>query len=102
MGGNLEYLILTIKPSDNEAKIQEKEKFIKKNWKFLVTMNTCKSNFICNGRNVIPDEVIEQKEVFDNQLAKYVNTEDCKVAILNAFPIFLFDYYGSKIIMNKG
>jgi hypothetical protein len=64
-------------------------------------MNTSKSNYICNDKNEIPDEVNGQKEIFDNQLTKYVNTKDCKVAILSAFPIFLFDYFGKKVISPK-
>ena len=31
-------------------------------------------------------------------LKRYVKTEECKVAILNAFPIFLFGYFGRKMI----
>lgn len=96
-GSNLEYLILTVKPADDETRIQEKKNSIKKNWQYLVTMNTSKSNYICTDKNIVPDEVNGQKEIFDNQLSKYVNTEECKVAILNAFPIFLFEYFGKKI-----
>lgn len=36
--------------------------------------------------------------IFDNQLSKYVEAEDCKMAILNAFPIFLFEYFGKKVV----
>jgi len=61
-------------------------------------MNVSKSNYICNDKNEIPDETDNQKKIFDNQLSKYVETEDCKVAILNAFPIFLFDYFGKKVL----
>ena len=43
-------------------------------------------------------KVNNQQDIFDSQLSKYVNTEECKVAILNAFPIFLFDYFGKKIV----
>ena len=98
---NLEYLVLTVKPADDEAKIQKKTDIATKNWQYLVTMNTSKSNYICNDKNEIPDEVNGQKEIFDNQLTKYVNTKDCKVAILSAFPIFLFDYFGKKVISPK-
>ena len=38
-------------------------------------------------------EDILQDKIFNSQLEQYVNTEDCKVAVLNAFPIFLFDYF---------
>ena len=39
--------------------------------------------------------------IFDNQLSKYVEAEDCKVAILNAFPIFLFEYFGKKVVSDS-
>ena len=97
-GGNLEYLILTIKPADDEMKIQEKIDGAKTNWKHLVVMNVSKANYICNDKNEVPDESDSQQAVFSNQLSKYVKTDECKVAILNAFPIFLFDYFGRKII----
>lgn len=97
-GGNLEYIILTIKPADDETKIQEKIDSTKTNWKHLVVMNVSKANYICNDKTEVPDESDSQQAVFSNQLSKYVKTDECKVAILNAFPIFLFDYFGRKII----
>ena len=96
-GGNLEYIILTIKPADDKIKVQEKIDNAKTNWKHLVDMNVSKAHFICNDKNEVPDESNSQLAVFTNQLSKYVETEECKVAILNAFPIFLFDYFGRKI-----
>ena len=98
---NLEYLVLTIKPADDETKIHQKADTAKTNWQHLVTMNTSKANYICNDKNELPEEVKSQKEIYDNQLAKYVDTEECKVAILNAFPIFLFDYFGKKIVSDS-
>lgn len=97
-GGNLEYLILTVKPADDDDKIRKKINNIKMNWCYLVGLNVSKANYICNGNNEIPDEVNSQFDIFDNQLAKYVETEESKVAILNAFPIFIFDYFGKKIV----
>lgn len=98
---NLEYLVLTIKPADDDTKIQQKEYTVKANWLHLVTMNTSKANYICNDKNELPDEVNNQQDIFDSQLSKYVNTEECKVAVLNAFPLFLFDYFGRKIVSGK-
>ena len=97
-GGNLEYIILTIKQADDEMKIQEKIDYAKPNWKHLVVMNVSKANYICTDKTEVPDESDSQQAVFSNQLSKYVKTDECKVAILNAFPIFLFDYFGRKII----
>ena len=96
-GANLEYLIVTKKPADDETAMLKKTEKAKNNWRHLVTMNTCKSNYICNDKNELPDELNSQQEIFNNQLSKYVNTEECKVSILNAFPLFLFDYFGKKI-----
>lgn len=97
-GGNLEYVIITFKPADDEEKKQEKIDNAKKNWKHLVVMNVSKANYICNGKIEVARESENQKNVFSGQLSKYVYTKECKVAILNAFPIFLFDYFGAKIL----
>lgn len=100
-GANLEYIIPIIKPADDDARIQAKTETARQNWRHLIAMNVCKSNFICNNVNEIPFETNIQKEIFDNQLSKYVETEDSNVAVLNAFPIFLFEYYGDKILNDK-
>ena len=96
-GSNLQYIIPIIKPADDEAKIREKANTAIKNWLHLIVMNVSKSNYICNNKNEMPDETDKQKDIFNNQLSKYVETPECKVAILNAFPIFLFEYFGRKI-----
>lgn len=96
--GNLEHIIVTIKPADDEDRIMKKKDMVKKNWRYLIVMNNSKANYICNGKNEIPDEMNNQNNIFYYQLTKYVETEECKVAILNAFPIFLYYYFGKKII----
>ena len=47
--------------------------------------------FVFEGVKRESKEDILQDKIFNSQLKQYVNTEDCKVAVLNAFPIFLFD-----------
>lgn len=93
-----EYLVLSIKLADDKARIQQKTDVVRNNWQYLVTMNVSKANYICNGKNELPNEVDCQKDIFHNQLSKYVITEECQVAILNAFPIFLYEYFGRKIL----
>ena len=58
-------------------------------------MNVGKAIYLCKGKNSMPasKEDILQDKIINSQLKQYVNTEDCKVAVLNAFPIFLFDYF---------
>lgn len=68
---------------------------IKQNWQHLKNQNVSKANFICTGRNEMPQkkEDVAQGIIFANQLAKYVNTDECCVSILNAFPLFLYEYF---------
>lgn len=66
---------------------------VKRNWEMLKDQNVRKANYICNGDIAIPGqkEDIAQIKLFEAQKAKYVSVNDT-VAILNSFPIFLFEY----------
>lgn len=63
------------------------------NWHSLIQQNVCKSNYIIRGNYHFPADKSEigQKAIFDAQLSKYVLADD-SVAILNSFPLFLFEY----------
>jgi hypothetical protein len=52
-----------------------------------------RANFICTAEIELPDKKsdIEQKFLFDAQLAKYVRPKK-EIAVLNAFPVFLYEY----------
>ena len=67
---------------------------IRRNWQDLKQQNISKANFICTGQNNIPvnKSDVDQKIIFEKQLEKYVIPYD-SVAILNAFPLFLFEYF---------
>lgn len=70
------------------------ESKIRNNWEYLKQQNISKANYICTGNNSIPmnKDDINQKIIFDKQLEKYVIPNN-SVAILNAFPLFLFEYF---------
>ena len=93
--GSNEYLVV----SKGEDIDSPKMNAAKMNWLHLVVMNSSKSNYICNDKKELPAEMITQQILFENQLAKYIMEEDCRVSILNSFPIFLFDYFGEKLIL---
>jgi hypothetical protein len=80
----------------------EKQKIIPQNWLHLIDMNLKKANFICENLYEFPktNSLISQLNIYDNQLKKHVNSNNCKVAILNAFPIFIADYIGFSKIKN--
>jgi hypothetical protein len=63
------------------------------NWDGLKLQNVMKANYILTGDNVMPDikATVNQAAIFSAQITKYVSLKD-QVAILNSFPIFLFDY----------
>jgi hypothetical protein len=48
--------------------------------------------FIVEGRKREPfkKETINQSNIFDNQVQKYVSKD--KVSVLNSIPLFLYDY----------
>lgn len=63
------------------------------NWGKLKFQNVCKANYLVTGCNTMPLEksIVNQKNIFDAQKSNYVDKEE-RVAILNSFPIFLYEY----------
>ena len=67
---------------------------VRQNWIWLVQQHVAKANYICTGENVIPEnkEVVAQLRIFDGQCKKYL-FDGGKIAVLNGFPLFLFEYF---------
>jgi len=95
--GNLDFISFRLNkqgaltlPSRNTA---EKIEGLKENWNTLKNQHVLKAFFICTGAAVLPEKKvpIDQEELFTAQLTKYVQTDNT-VAILNSFPLFLYDY----------
>lgn len=63
------------------------------NWEKLKFQNVCKANYLVSDSNTLPlrKSTINQKDIFEAQKSKYVDINE-SVAILNSFPIFLYDY----------
>lgn len=66
----------------------------KANWNLLKNQNVNKANYIVANQNEKPNEAneIQQLKIFDSQISKYVQNN--RVSILNAFPLFLYEYFG--------
>lgn len=73
---------------------QDARKIDKPLWQGLVSANVQKANGLNKG-DLTLTPVIDQKPVVQAQLDNYLPKE--LVAVLSAFPIFLADYFGSKI-----
>lgn len=93
---SLDHLLLCNNKNEGSEKKEQK----KQNWSHLIEMNVVKANFLCSETQAYPQRKteIKQKRIFDNQLIKYVNTAECKVAVLNSFPLFLYDYFPSNLL----
>jgi hypothetical protein len=92
--GNLDFVAFRVnKKGDLKTPDQTKIDAVKANWDILLQQHASKANFICTDKIGLPDKKsdIEQKSLFKAQLAKYIQPEQ-EIAILNAFPIFLYEY----------
>lgn len=100
---SLDYILLSNNPKESIEKQRDRFDIVVENWRNLVEMNICKANYICNDDNSSPKDKLDilQNKIFENQLLKYVNTEQCCVAILNAFPLFIYDYFEINKIFLK-
>ena len=78
---------------DGETPAKEKYLKLKDNWEYLRTMNVCKANLLTTGLYTMPREKSDicQLAIFSNQVMKYVKPNE-NVAILNSFPIFIYEY----------
>lgn len=78
---------------DGENPTKDKYLKVKDNWEYLKKMNVHKANLLTTGFFTMPREKsdIGQLAVFNNQLMKFVKPKN-SVAILNSFPIFIYEY----------
>ncbi len=79
----------------DEKTTKEKYLSVRDNWEYLKEQNVKKANYICCGTLAYPlaKAVISQNLIFQSQLSKFVNTDAQVVSILNAFPLFLYEYF---------
>ena len=90
--GSLDFLEL---PDKGHHKPGKKEiARVRNNWIMLVEQHTSKACFICTGCKALPEnkDSISQQRIFAAQKSQYLPNGE-SVAILNAFPLFLFEYF---------
>ncbi len=79
---------------------EDQEKYCKRcreNWQHLQSQNVQKAHWLCTQQKIFSLAEIfrplNQQSILEQQIQKYVIPRQ-EVAILNAFPLFLFDYFG--------
>ena len=88
---NWDFVQLRNKRRGTEKHIAE----VRTNWERLKEQNVKKANYICNDVYDWPvnKDEIGQRMIFDAQKFKYQHDIDCRIAVLNSLPIFLFEYF---------
>ena len=78
---------------DGEVPTKEKYIKVKDNWSYLKQMNVAKAHRLITGENSMPvnKSMVNQLSIFDGQVSHFV-TPKSMVAILNSFPIFIYEY----------
>ncbi len=94
--GSLDFIEL---PDGGRHRLGKQEYLrVKDNWIMLVHQHTSKACYICTGRDTVPEdkETVAQLRIFEGQCGKYLCDGE-KIAVLNGFPLFLFEYFKINI-----
>lgn len=102
---NLKELCFNLDKSGRLKPMHDKsrEKKIRTNWLFIKELNIKKANFICCDDYSIPKDksLVAQQKIFCSQIEKYIKPKK-EISILNAFPLFLFEYFKEPKESNIG
>lgn len=79
---------------DSNVRFCNVNKYTTKIWQELIFAHLCKANYIVNDDYSFPLSQLSQRDIFTNQMKKYINKKCPKVAVLSAFPLYVLDYYG--------
>ena len=64
-------------------------------WSEIIVQHLARANKLVNEQLCLPDSPLLQIEIFIKQLEKHLPSNE--IAVLSAFPLMLFDYYGSHL-----
>jgi len=81
----------------NQTDYEDLRKLSMTDWDFISSENLKKANLIVHDTYEESEELLEQEEIFECQLTKYIEPSN-KVAVLSAFPLFLRDYFGATTL----
>lgn len=92
---NLDHLCVTERNKTRSDLVSR----IRMNWIYLVGMNIRKANMLCMGKHDTPNQKddINQQEIFSAQLRNFIERKK-EISVLNAFPLFLYDYFKPEVL----
>ena len=71
--------------------------YSKDTWIELIKINLVRANILVNQRIELPENYIEQLNVFESQKLHYIKPLK-HVAVISAFPLMLLEYYGANLL----
>jgi hypothetical protein len=83
--------------SEADNKFKQIRNYTKEIWIEVVQLHAKKLGYIMKSEYEYLNQAIDQYEILKKQKEQYIDPDN-EVAVLGAFPIFLVDYYGYKII----
>ena len=92
---NINYKKLVNKQCSNDY--VDFNKYTKAIWNILIYVHLKKMNYIVTDSFTVPNDIISQNIIFSKQLEKFISN-NLTIAVLNSFPIFLFEYFGKDVI----
>lgn len=92
---------LTQRNQNNEL-INIQERFLnwglysKATWKHLIEINLGRANHLVFENTQLPQQPIEQIELFTNQKTQHIEPYQ-RISVISAFPLMLHEFYGSNL-----
>ncbi|MGF1805602.1 hypothetical protein L4C31_10170 [Aliivibrio sifiae] len=64
-------------------------------WSEIINTNLIRANKLTTDSFTLPNETIEQIDIFNSQMSKHIFSHE--VAVISGFPLMLLDFYGNKL-----
>lgn len=91
----------TLVPTDCRTQLTNINSYNLDVWEELIRAHVFKMNYLVNDKFSMPERIVGQSHIFNQQFEKHINHKCPKVAVLSAFPIYVLDYYGVPTLKKK-
>lgn len=91
----------TLVSQNNDPKLNNINGYKSEIWHKLIKAHIFKANYITKNLYCYPERRIDQKIIFEQQKAKYINKKCPEVAVLSSFPMYVLEYFGISKLKEK-
>ncbi|NQY36446.1 MAG: hypothetical protein HRT37_16000 [Alteromonadaceae bacterium] len=65
-------------------------------WSSIIHINLKRANELVNDSVNLPDDILSQDDIFENQKRKHIEPNNL-ISVISAFPLMLHEYYGMEL-----